>query len=77
MLATSLSNIHKLAKRNPKAVNEMCATVASGIHAGNEGMTPQKAADVAVETVERILSLVGTGEEEEEAEDSDSVWNVD
>lgn len=51
-------NLRELRRQNPKAANEMVASIARGIHAGNGGMIPQRAAEKAVETTEEILKLM-------------------
>ena len=49
--------IDLMAVVSAKAVNDMLVTLAAGVLAGNEGMTPDGAARIATETLEKLLAV--------------------
>jgi len=55
--------IGALARVNQKAANQMVVQIAAGLHSGNNGMTAEGAARVAMETVEEILRLMPEADE--------------
>ena len=49
--------IEALARRNPKATNEMLVALTAGVLAGNQDTTGEGAARVAADALERILTI--------------------
>jgi hypothetical protein len=46
-----------MAAISPKAVNEMLTPLAAGVLAGNEGVTGEHAARIAIDCAEKLLSV--------------------
>ena len=65
--------LKKLYAKNRKAASGMVIEIVRGVHAGNENMTPQAAAKIAMATAEEIMvtlepspqrSVTATGEDD-------------
>jgi hypothetical protein len=46
-----------MAAISPKAVNEMLTPLAAGVLAGNEGVTGEHAARIAIDCAEKLLAV--------------------
>lgn len=59
-----------MASVSPKAVNEMLTPLAAGALAGNDGMTPSRAAKIAIETAELLFAVTLAKDDADDGSDN-------